>query len=336
MTSQDKDIIKIKEQLLSDDPLDFEAMALEVFQFQSTYNEVYRQYIQYKGIKPSKVEQLEQIPFLPISFYKHHTIRSSNAKPLDYFYSSGTTSIKRSSLPVFDYSFYEQISKRIFEDQFGPLSQYRIFALLPGYLERKNSSLVHMLSYFIKETGVEESGFFLNNYDLMLQKMRDGQHSGKHVMIWGVTHALLDLVSHMNGLKVYDDQAIVIETGGMKGLRKEMVKEELYDQFSAAFTTKKMHSEYGMTELFSQAYAGIDQKLKPGFTLSVRIRSWDDPVAWCSNEETGLLCLIDLANVETCSFIETEDLAKRFVDGSFTVLGRLDYSDLRGCNLMVM
>jgi hypothetical protein len=336
MTSQDKDIIKIKEQLLSDDPLDFEAMALEVFQFQSTYNKVYRQYIQYKGIKPSKVERLEQIPFLPISFYKHHTIRSSNAIPLDYFYSSGTTSIKRSSLPVFDYSFYEQISKRIFEDQFGPLSQYRIFALLPGYLERKNSSLVHMLSCFIKETGVEESGFFLNNYDLLLQKMREGLHSGKQVMIWGVTHALLDLVSHMNDLKVHDDQAIVIETGGMKGLRKEMVKEELYDQFSVAFTTKKMHSEYGMTELFSQAYAGIDQKLKPGFTLSARIRSWDDPGAWCSIEETGLLCLIDLANVETCSFIETEDLANRFVDGSFTVLGRLDYSDLRGCNLMVM
>lgn len=336
MPSLNKDITKIKQILLSEAPFDFEEMAIRIFRYQSEHNKVYQKFIQLRGIKPTKVDSLDQIPFLPISFYKQHKIQSVLTDPIHYFESSGTSRQVRSIVPVFDPSFYLQVSRKIFENEFGPLDQYNIMALLPGYLERQNSSLVYMLNGFMNFSKGKKSGFFLDQFSRLKQEIEQVKSSERKLMIWGVTHALLKFADYIKGFECIENEVIVIETGGMKGMSKELVKEDLYQQLARIFTQNLICSEYGMTELFSQAYSINDRKLRPGFTLKTKVRAIDDPYSYCNFNETGVLCLIDLANLETCSFIETEDLAKHFVDGSFVVLGRLDYSDLRGCNLMVM
>lgn len=309
----------------------FEQHALELFHFQYQNNTTYREYVQYLNVLPEDVKAISKIPFLPIQFFKHHKIKTGSFIPQHVFESSGTTGGAPSKHYVEDLDYYKKISTQIFNSFFGDIEDAIIIGLLPSYLERNNSSLVYMVNQFIQNSKNDNSGFYLDNIDLLAKKLESLSKGKSEIFLFGVTFALLDLAN----LFQFDmDNLTILETGGMKGRGKELIREELHQKLKHSFNTNKVSSEYGMTELLSQAYLQSDGYFHPPPWMKVKIREIHDPFTFARNGQTGVIKVIDLANVHSCAFIETEDLGLRFGDG-FKVLGRLDNSDLRGCNLML-
>jgi phenylacetate-coenzyme A ligase PaaK-like adenylate-forming protein len=336
---------------LSENDRNFEPLALEIFRFQAEQNPIYNAFLKNLGIRISKVSHLEKIPCLPISFFKSHSIISGKPRIQHTFESSGTTGAVNSKHHISDLPFYEHLSLKSFEQKYDSVTDYHILALLPNYLERKNSSLVYMVQSFIYKSFSEESGFYLNNLDELAGRLNILMNTNKDkrkVLLLGVTFALLDLVEKNNFEFKDPEKLVVMETGGMKGRRKELLREEVQEQLKKALGVNQIHSEYGMTELLSQAYSKSDGWFKNSATLKVLIREINDPFTYLPSFEiggkstlkrkhrkTGGINVIDLANVDSCSFIETQDLGNFSEDyKSFKVLGRFDNSDIRGCNLM--
>jgi hypothetical protein len=326
----------------------FDELALEVFRFQSVQNPIYRQYLGYLRINPEKINRIEKIPFLPIQFYKNHRIVSDNAPTQLTFESSGTTGQTTSKHYLSDLPFYELISQQIFEQFYGYLSDYHILALLPSYLERNNSSLVYMVQSFIYKSYSQQSGFYLNNQNELVEKLKqilDNQHDKRKILLIGVTFGLLDLVESgfdFSFIQNNQDRIIVMETGGMKGRRKELVREEVHEILTKKLFVNKIHSEYGMTELLSQGYSKGDGIFALPNTMKILLRDVNDPLAPPRPSLTerasvrGGINVIDLANIDSCCFIETQDLGNIIDNQHFTVIGRFDNSDIRGCNLMAI
>lgn len=310
----------------------FVEIALEVFRYQYTENAVYRQFVDALGIKTSSVNALERIPFLPIEFFKSKVVKSGSFHPEMVFSSSGTTGMVTSSHYVKDIQVYRKSLMQGFQYFWGKPKDYVLLALLPSYLERSGSSLVYMADELIKETGHAESGFYLHNYEELshiLQALRTGK---RKVLLLGVTYALLDLAEQF---PVHFPELMIMETGGMKGNRKEMVREELHDRLKTAFGVAEIYSEYGMTELLSQAYSKGEDGFDTPPWMKIVIRDVNDPLSWVSDGHTGGINVIDLANIYSCSFVATQDLGRIKSSGNFEVLGRFDNSDVRGCNLLV-
>jgi len=310
----------------------FNRMALEIFRFQYKNNPVYRQYVNYLSCKVDKVEHYLQIPFLPIDFFKSHDIVCGGKIPALTFTSSGTTGMTFSRHLVADLSVYEKSFVKGFELFFGPISNYVVLALLPSYLEREGSSLIYMAEKLIETSAFDDSGFYLNEYQQLRAVLLKLKSEKKKTILLGVTYALLDLAEQF---PVDFPELVVMETGGMKGRRKEMVRQELHDILTSAFGVKKIYSEYGMTELLSQAYSKGDGLFATPPWMKVLIRDTNDPFAYLPENRTGGVNVIDLANIYSCSFIETKDLGKIHPGGDFEILGRFDNSDVRGCNLLV-
>ena len=311
----------------------FEKMALKVFRFQYDNNAVYREFCDLVHQDKHSVKSLGQIPFLPIQFFKSHDVVSTIDEPQTIFTSSGTTGSITSRHLVTDVSLYEQSYRQAFSQFYGNIEDYTVLALLPSYLERQGSSLIHMVEDLIQLSNNSDSGFYLNDYDALVSKLLEQEHDDKNVLLIGVTFALLDLIEKQNfNLK----NTIIMETGGMKGRRKEMIREELHEILTKGFGVKAIHSEYGMTELLSQAYSLGEGVFECPAWMQIHIRDTEDALTYISNGKTGGINVIDLANINSCSFIATQDLGKKYDNGSFEVLGRFDNSDIRGCNLMVL
>ncbi|MCE2996782.1 MAG: acyl transferase [Cyclobacteriaceae bacterium] len=310
----------------------FDDIALSLFHYQSIHNTTYRTFIETLGLQSSKITSIDQIPFLPIEFFKSHTIVTGNEPVEVVFTSSGTTGMTTSRHPVRDLSFYLKNAQTIFERYFGSLENYHFFALLPSYLERQGSSLIAMMDYFIRESKSPYSGFYLHNYQELVSHLRLAKNTDRKVILWGVSFALLDLAE---GFELDLKDAIVIETGGMKGRRKEMIREELHELLCSRFKVGRIGSEYGMTELLSQAYSLGNGLYQSPPWMKILVRDINDPFQMLENGKTGGINVIDLANAHSCAFVETQDLGKWVQGGYFEVLGRIDNSDLRGCNLLV-
>ena len=329
----DQDIFTISSQK------QFEKIALKVFRFQYENNLVYQEFCDFLNTDVQKVKSLEQIPFLPIQFFKSHDVVSSTDAIQDVFASSGTTGMITSKHLVTDTSLYEQSYRTAFSQFYGNIEDYVVLALLPSYLERSGSSLIYMVKDVIELSNNEDSGFYLNNYDELIAKLVSLDNAGKNVILIGVTYALLNLVEKQ---KFQLKNTIIMETGGMKGKRKELIREELHEILINGFGVQNIHSEYGMTELLSQAYSLGNGIFECPSWMQILIRDTEDALKYVENGKTGGINVIDLANINSCSFIATQDLGKKYPHqpanrqaGSFEVLGRFDNSDIRGCNLMV-
>jgi hypothetical protein len=311
----------------------FEKMALQIFRFQAKENAVYRQFLQYLHTDLEKVKRVDQIPFLPIQFFKSHQIISSKEKIQETFLSSATTGTIQSQHFVTDVKLYEESYLRGFERFYGTIEDYTILALLPNYLERKGSSLIYMVNDLIVKSKSSDSGFYLHNIAELSHKLIKLGQQNKKVLLIGVSFALLDLLDFKQfNLK----NTIVMETGGMKGKRKEMIREELHEILCSGFGVTKIHSEYGMTELLSQAYSKGNGIFETPPWMRVLTRDAEDALTILPTGKTGGLNVVDLANVNSCSFIATQDLGKIHHNQTFEILGRFDNSDIRGCNLMVV
>ena len=317
----------------------FEKIALKVFRFQYENNLVYQEFCDFLNTDVQKVKSLEQIPFLPIQFFKSHNVVSSTDAIQDVFTSSGTSGMITSKHLVTDTSLYEQSYRTAFSQFYGNIEDYVVLALLPSYLERSGSSLIYMVKDLIERSNNEHSGFYLNNYDELIAKLVAFDNAGENVILIGVTYALLDLVEKQ---KFQLKNTLIMETGGMKGKRKEMIREELHEILCYGFGVQNIHSEYGMTELLSQAYSLGNGIFECPSWMQILIRDTEDALKYVENGKTGGINVIDLANINSCSFIATQDLGKKYSHqpagrqaGSFEVLGRFDNSDIRGCNLMV-
>ena len=303
---------------------------LAKFRDQAVNNRIYNQYLSKLGIDIENVSSINQIPFLPIEFFKHHVIKTNDWQEEKVFESSGTTGISTSKHYIRSTEAYLTNARVIFEAVFGPIKGKCILGLLPSYLERSNSSLVSMVDHFITRSENPVSGFYLYDTNKLIEVLVD-QRDKAEVILFGVTFALLDL-AEQNDLDL--SHVTIIETGGMKGRREEIIKEELYEILRRKLAITKIYSEYGMTELLSQAY-GESGRMRLPDTMKVLIRDINDPFTYLSTGKTGGINIIDLANTETISFIETKDLGRLNDDGSFEILGRFDNSDLRGCNLLI-
>jgi phenylacetate-coenzyme A ligase PaaK-like adenylate-forming protein len=311
----------------------FDKIALKVFRFQYENNLVYREFCDFLKTDVQKVKSIEQIPFLPIQFFKSHTV-VSNTNPIQTtFTSSGTTGMFTSRHLVTDISLYQESYRLGFSQFYGNIEDYVVLALLPSYLDREGSSLIHMVDDLIQLSNQAESGFYLHNYDELIEKLTQLDQEGQNVLLIGVTYALLDLIEkHSFQL----ENTIIMETGGMKGKRKEMIREELHLQLCRGFGVNAIHSEYGMTELLSQAYSLGGGIFECPSWMQIFVRDTEDALSYVREGKTGGINVIDLANINSCSFIATQDLGKKYSNGSFEVLGRFDHSDIRGCNLMVI
>jgi len=321
-----KDIFNIK----TED--DFQQTALKVFKFQFENNTIYRSYCDLLYIHPSDVKHIEDIPFLPIQFFKSHQVISSPSIETT-FTSSGTTGSITSKHHVSDISIYETSFRRGFEHFYGAVEDYAILALLPSYLERTGSSLVYMVNDMIELSNHEKSGFYLNNFEDLKQNLEHLESQNQKTLLIGVSFALLDFVESYH---LDLNHTTVMETGGMKGRRKEIVREELHNILKKGFGVSTIHSEYGMTELLSQAYSYDDGIFRTPPWMKILTRDTEDPLTLLSGNKTGGINVIDLANYNSCSFIATQDLGKIHRDGSFEIIGRFDHSDIRGCNLMAL
>lgn len=311
----------------------FEKIALKVFRFQYENNLVYQEFCDFLKTDVPKVKSLEQIPFLPIQFFKSHNVVSNKNPAQEIFSSSGTTGMATSKHFVTDISFYEESYRKGFSQFYGNIEDYVILALLPSYLEREGSSLIYMVEDLIQMTNNPESGFFLHNHEELIEKLIRLDSSGQNVILIGVTYALLDLIEkHPFQLQ----NTIIMETGGMKGRRKEMIREELHEQLCQGFGVTAIHSEYGMTELLSQAYSLGNGVFECPSWMQILIRDTEDALTYVANGKSGGINVIDLANINSCSFIATQDLGKKNPNNSFEVLGRFHNADIRGCNLMVI
>lgn len=313
-------------------PGEFKERALELFRRQAVSVPVYREFISLLNIRPAEVRCLEDIPFLPISFFKTHRVIAEGRKEETVFTSSGTTGAATSRHLVADLGIYRQSFLKGFRHFYGDVRDYRILALLPGYLERQGSSLVLMADELIRHSGHVESGFFLHDQERLRDVLLDLEERQLPALLIGVSHALLDFAEkHPLRLR----HTLVMETGGMKGRRKEMVREELHGILREGLGVDAIHSEYGMTELLSQAYSRGEGRFFTPPWMGILLRELNDPFSTVPEGRTGGINIIDLANIHSCSFIATDDLGKKHPDGSFEVLGRFDNSDLRGCNLLV-
>ena len=311
---------------------DFEAFCLETFRFQYDYNDIYREYVKALHISPGKVQSLVQIPFLPIRFFKTHPVQTTSFQPQAVFESSGTTGTINSRHFIKDISLYEESFTRGFEFFYGPVKEWCIIGLLPSYLERNNSSLVYMTDKLICQSEHPQSGFYLNEYDKLAAVLNELERRKQKTLLIGVTFALLDFAEQF---PLPLTNMIVMETGGMKGRRKEMVRQEVHAILKKSFYTETVHSEYGMTEFLSQAYSKGNGLFRCPPWMKVMIRDEEDPLQ-LKESGSGAINVIDLVNIYSCSFIATDDVGKLNADGSFEVLGRMDGSDLRGCSLMVV
>lgn len=310
----------------------FEAATLEIFRFQAENCVVYKEFISGLHIDPSTIKTVDQIPFLPIEFFKSHRVLSTHDESQVIFTSSGTTGIITSRHFVTDVSWYTESFRRAFALFYGDIERYTVLALLPSYLERDGSSLIYMADDLIRQSKSPDSGFFLYNNDELFALLKKQQNAGKPTLLIGVTFALLDFVENC---QINFPELIVMETGGMKGRRKEMIREELHRILCAGFGVSTIHSEYGMTELLSQAYSKGEGVFNCPPWMKIITRDTNDPMTILENGRAGGINVVDLANINSCSFIATKDLGRIFGDGSFEVLGRFDNSDIRGCNLLI-
>ncbi|MGY5352085.1 LuxE/PaaK family acyltransferase [Wenyingzhuangia sp. IMCC45533] len=314
------------------EPNSFEKKALEVFNFQAQNCSVYQTFIKHLNIQTKTITKLEEIPFLPIQFFKSHQIISNNKQVEKTFLSSGTTGSLQSKHLVTDLSYYEQSYLGAFKHFYGDIKNYTILALLPSYLERNGSSLIYMVEDLIQKTENPNSGFYLHSYQELYEQLQKQEAKKQKTLLIGVSFALLDFIEkYQLDLK----HTIVMETGGMKGKRKEMIREELHTELKQGFGVANIHSEYGMTELLSQAYFTDTQRFQCPPWMKILIRDTEDALSLLPNGKSGGINVIDLANINSCSFIATQDLGKVYNNGTFDVLGRFDNSDVRGCNLLI-
>jgi phenylacetate-coenzyme A ligase PaaK-like adenylate-forming protein len=312
--------------------LEFDSLAMEAFNYQFENLSIYQSYCRHLAIDPSKITRPEQIPFLPIEFFKNHRLIAEGQNSQLIFTSSGTTGTITSRHYVASRDIYHSSLLKGFQSFYGNPSQYCFLALLPSYLERKESSLVYMVRRLMKLSGHPENGFYLENIEELSLKLKSLEEQGQKTILIGVSFALLDLAEKYSmPLK----HTILIETGGMKGRRKEITRAELHGILKSAFGLQNIHSEYGMTELLSQAYSAGDGLYSAPPWMKILIRDIYDPFHYVEAGKTGGINLIDLANIYSCSFIETKDVGKLNPDNSFEVSGRFDFSDTRGCNLLV-
>jgi hypothetical protein len=358
-----------KQKVLNLQAQDFDDLALEIFRFQAEHNLVYKKYLQCLHIQTDTIKTIEKIPFLPIEFFKTQTVVSGDNPIKTIFESSGTTGQNTSQHHVADPDFYLEIAEQIFEKFYGKLANFQILALLPSYLERTNSSLVYMVEHFIKKSGNPNSGFFLNDYERLAKVLkgdrrqetggigeqkpniehRSGTPPESKTLLIGVTFGLLDFAESstagvpaagvpvdLSFLKDRND-LIVMETGGMKGRRKELLREEVHEILTKAFHVDSIHSEYGMTELLSQGYSSGEGVFDLPVSMKILFRDVNDPFSYVQNARSGGINVIDLANIDSCCFIETKDLGSSYQLSlsKFKILGRFDNSDIRGCNLMI-
>jgi len=325
--------------IFSVSPENFEDIALTVFRFQYTNNSIYRQFTDSLQIKVESVDAISKIPFLPIQFFKSHAVTSTSFQPETIFESSGTTGMVNSRHYIKNLSLYQKSFVTAFESFYGKPSGWCLIGLLPSYLERNNSSLIAMVSDLITLSGHRESGFYLNDYQKLHAVLNQLEIQQQKTMVIGVTFALLDF-AEMYPMQL--EHSIVLETGGMKGRRAELTRQEVHNSLQQKFGVQAVHSEYGMTELLSQAWScGNGIFNCPGW-MKVLLRNEDDPlmikdpIAINQSTVNGIINVIDLANIYSCAFIATDDAGKVYKDGSFEVLGRIDNSDMRGCSLMVV
>ncbi|HMC01308.1 MAG TPA: hypothetical protein VKN14_09775 [Flavobacteriaceae bacterium] len=312
---------------------EFQTKALEVFKYQFENNKVYRSFCDLLYKHPSEVKTIKDIPFLPIQFFKTHKVVSSQNNIEATFTSSGTTGNITSKHYISDLELYKNSFTKGFENFYGKIEDYVVLALLPSYLEREGSSLIYMVNDLINQSNHSESGFYLNNLSELKDTLISLDKQRKKNLLIGVSFALLDLVETY---KFNLQNVTVMETGGMKGRRKELVREELHQILKEGFGVKNIHSEYGMTELLSQAYSKGNGIFKCPNWMRILTRDTEDAFTNLENKKTGGINVIDLANINSCSFIATQDLGRVYDDNSFEIIGRFDTSDIRGCNLMVL
>ena len=328
--------IKFIEDLFDFNIFTFEEKALAVFNFQARYNAVYKEYLQLLGIDPSGIHQLTDIPFLPIRFFKSHTVVTDEFVPDLLFESSGTTGMQTSRHFVRDAALYRKSFLTAFQQCYGRPEELCIIGLLPSYLERQHSSLVYMVDELVRLSGHSQSGFYLYEHDRLHEVLMQLEASGQKTLLMGVTFGLLDFAELFS---MNLQHTIIMETGGMKGRRAEWTRAEVHNFLQEKLGVPAIHSEYGMTELLSQGYSLGNGVFYPSSTMRILIREDEDPFQVSVPSETpisGIINVIDLANIWSCSFIATDDAGKLYKDGSFEVLGRVDNSDIRGCSLMVV
>jgi hypothetical protein len=324
-------ICEIEDKIFTVEPADFEQLALEVFQFQYNNNAIYQEYVNALSIVGSNVRSIEQIPFLPIRFFKTANIKTTAFEPEAVFESSGTTQTINSRHYVKDLNMYRQSFLRAWEKFYGPVQDWCVIGLLPAYLERQNSSLVVMVNDMIKLSNHSQSGFYLYEHEKLARVLQELEKQGQKTLLIGVTFGLLDFAENY---PMPLQHTVIMETGGMKGRRREMTREEVHLLLTTAFQTNAIHSEYGMTELLSQAYSYGNGVFTCPPWMKILMRQDDDPLD-VRVTGSGIINVIDLANLYSCSFIATDDVGTVMPDGSFEVLGRVDTSDIRGCNLLI-
>lgn len=322
-----------KQQIFSiSNEADFETATLQVFRYQAENNPIYKKFITGLGINADDITSIAQIPFLPVELFKSHKIITGTDADNVVFTSSGTTGMVTSSHHVSDISWYEQSFRKAFELFYGDIKEYTILALLPSYLEREGSSLIYMAQDLITLSANPASGFFLYDHEQLNEVLLQQKEANKPTLLIGVTFALLDFVDMY---RINFPDLIVMETGGMKGRRKEMIREELHATLCEGFGVDATHSEYGMTELLSQAYSKGNGVFNCPPWMKIIVRDTNDPFTLLGTHKTGGVNIIDLANINSCAFIATQDLGKVYADDSFEVIGRFDNSDIRGCNLLI-
>ena len=317
---------------------DFEEACLSIFNYQYENIDIYHQFVDYLNINPKKISKITEIPFLPIEMFKHHTILDRNRQTDAYFQSSGTTNIQTLSRHwIADFELYQQSILHCFQQFIGHPKDYIFLGLLPNYLERQNSSLIYMVDFLMNKSSQKENGYFLYNHPELLELLKN--LNNRKIILFGVSFALLDFIdfceAHGGFYSAQNSNLIIIETGGMKGRKEEMTKDELLKILRNGFLTDKIYSEYSMTELLSQAYSLGNNFYQSPNWLRIMIRNLEDPFSYVEKGKTGAVNIIDLANKYSCSFIATQDLGKSFDNHQFQILGRIDHSDIRGCSLLV-
>ncbi len=314
-------------------PQAFDALAMELFRFQYQENDVYRSYVDVLGKDINAISTISEIPFLPISFFKTKEVKTGVYKSETVFTSSSTSGTGESKHHLEKTQHYDTTWLHAFKAIYGDVKEYCILALLPSYLEREGSSLIHMVQGMIEQSKDADSQFYLHNHEELYEVLQRKVAAETKTILIGVSFALLDFVEKF---QLPPNDLIIIETGGMKGRRKELIRDELHAILKLGFNVKTIHSEYGMTELLSQAYSQGDGRFDLPNWMKVFIRRVDDPFSEAGIGKTGGINIIDLANIDSCAFIETQDLGRKYPDGSFEVMGRFDTADIRGCNLMVI
>jgi hypothetical protein len=317
---------------------DFLSASLKTFRYQYHHVEIYRKFVDYLKINPDEVDELKKIPFLPIEMFKNHHILDKNVTTDLFFQSSGTTQMNLSKHFIANPGIYEESIYKSFEKFIGKPEDFIFLGLLPSYLEKQNSSLIYMVDYLMKKSAKSENGYFLYNHSDLFELLNTLQD--KKVILFGVSFALLDFIDYCHSERSEEslnflENLVVIETGGMKGRKEEMTKDELLKILQEGFKTDKIYSEYSMTELLSQAYSLGENIYECPNWMRIMVRNAEDPFNYEKQGRTGAINIIDLANIHSCSFIATQDLGKTLPEGKFQVLGRIDHSDIRGCSLLV-